>query len=57
MANIGQNNPTANDSGDRAAEGAALIPNRIDINNHLYALFHPDFVQGYPEGLIRMGRH
>jgi hypothetical protein len=63
MANLGQNDPTANGSDDHAAEaagaaagseGAALIPNRVDINFHLYSLFHADFVQPFPDGLVEV---
>jgi hypothetical protein len=68
---MGQNNPTANGSGGRAAgagrqqgrpsnklttegEGAALIPNRTDINRHLFALFQPAFVAAFPDSLIEI---
>ena len=31
-----------------------LEPNRADINKHLYALFHPDFVMAYPDAWIEI---
>ena len=31
-----------------------LCPNRADINKHLYALFHPDFVRAYPDAWIEI---
>jgi hypothetical protein len=30
------------------------VPNRTDINCHLYALFYPAFVQAYPDALIEI---
>jgi hypothetical protein len=29
-------------------------PNRADINSHLYALFPPEFVQGFPDALVEI---
>lgn len=43
---------------DPASEPSApdrqLCPNRVDINKHLYALFHPDFVKSYPDAWIEI---
>jgi hypothetical protein len=33
---------------------APLEPNRAAINQHLYALFHPDFVMAYPDAWIEI---
>ena len=39
--------------GDNAA-AVPVGPNRADINKHLYALFHPDFVMAYPDAWIEI---
>ena len=37
-----------------SAPATQLCPNRADINKHLYALFHPDFVRAYPDAWIEI---
>jgi putative DNA primase/helicase len=54
MNDTGQNNPATGAEQTTGSEGAALVPNRADINLHLFALFHPPFVQPYPEALIEI---
>ena len=49
---------TAEGGGNGAAgngtAGAPLEPNRADINAHLYALFHPNFVLPHPDAWIEI---
>ena len=39
---------------DAGAPATHLEPNRSDINKHLYALFHPDFVMPRPDAWIEI---
>jgi hypothetical protein len=39
---------------DNTAKVTPLIPNRVDISSHLYALFNPAFVQPYPDAWIEI---
>jgi hypothetical protein len=34
--------------------GPQLLPNKVDISAHLYALFDPAFVQAYPDAWIEI---
>ena len=43
-----------NGAAGNGTAGAPLEPNRADINAHLYALFHPDFVMPYPDAWIEI---
>jgi hypothetical protein len=43
-----------NEAADNGTAGAPLEPNRAAINQHLYALFHPDFVRAYPDAWIEI---
>ena len=37
-----------------APAATQLCPNRAAINQHLYALFHPDFMRAYPDAWIEI---
>ena len=43
-----------NGAAGNGTAGAPLEPNRAAINQHLYALFHPDFVMAYPDAWIEI---
>jgi putative DNA primase/helicase len=42
------------DGSDDSGPTGALVPNIADINNHLFALFSPAFVQAYPDSKIEI---
>ena len=43
-----------NGAAGNGTAGAPLEPNRADINAHLHALFHPNFVLPYPDAWIEI---
>ena len=45
---------TEADRADDLTAPSPLEPNLTDINAHLYALFHPDFVKHYPDAWIEI---